>query len=116
MPDESIRPPVTYDNDIAPSLDYINARARVKLDGRCLKQDKATYTHKKIVNIYIVNEIYLWPYKRSFHFTLKNYLLGAVKLAKRLILIRLNILSMVWHLLIHMEVFDCQMVVDLVET
>ena len=32
---------------ITPSLDYLGAKIRVKLNGSCLKQDKITYTHGK---------------------------------------------------------------------
>ena len=41
---------------IIPSLDYVGAKVRVKLNGSWLEQDKITYTHVKIVNIYIVYE------------------------------------------------------------
>ena len=44
-----------------------------------LKQNKFTFIHKTIVNIYIVYEIYLWSLKRGFDFTSANFLLGAVK-------------------------------------
>ena len=42
---------------ITPSLDYLGTKIRVTFSGSCLKQDKITYNHNKIVNIYIVNEI-----------------------------------------------------------
>ena len=42
---------------INPSLGYLGPKIRVTFDGSCLKQDKTTYTHGKIVNIYIVYEI-----------------------------------------------------------
>ena len=71
MSDESIKAPATSDNILAPSLDYIGVRTRVKFDGQCLKQDKVTFTNKKIVNIYIVN---LWPFRRDGDFTLGNAL------------------------------------------
>ena len=52
LSDESIRPPPTFDNSLAPSLNYIIARPRVKSDGQCFKQDKVAFTHKNVVNIY----------------------------------------------------------------
>ena len=42
---------------ITPSLDYLGAKIKVKFSGSCLKQDKATYNHGTIVNIYIVYKI-----------------------------------------------------------
>ena len=54
---------------------------RVQFIGDCLKQSKITYTHKKVVNIYIVYE----SSASSSHFddpTLKNVLFGAVTLTK----------------------------------
>ena len=60
MSDESIKPPSTSDNSLAPSLSYIGTRKRVKFVGSCLKQDKITFTHGRTVNIYIVYEINLW--------------------------------------------------------
>ena len=74
LPDERIKPPTTSDNSLAPLLDYIGARTRVKFF--CLKQDKVTFTHKKIVNIYIVHEINLWLFRRDDDFSLGNTLRG----------------------------------------
>ena len=33
----------------------------IEFDGNCLKQEKLTFTHKEVVNIYIVYEINFWP-------------------------------------------------------
>ena len=41
-------------NKFATSLIYFNARLKVKFNGDFLKQDKVTYSHAPIVNIYIV--------------------------------------------------------------
>ena len=54
---KSFKPPTTSDNSLNPALNYDGTKARVTLTGSCLKQSKITYTHKKIVNIYIVYEI-----------------------------------------------------------
>ena len=56
MSDESINPPATPGNSLAPSLIYISTKTKVKFDEICLKQDKITFTHGKTVNIYIVYE------------------------------------------------------------
>ena len=42
--DESIKPPVTSNNSLAPSLNYIGVKTRVKFDGSCLKQDKIIFS------------------------------------------------------------------------
>ena len=54
---ESIKPPTTSDNSLTPALNYYGTKTRVKFTGSCLKQSKITYTHKKVVNIYIVYEL-----------------------------------------------------------
>ena len=54
---ESITPPSAPNNFLTPSLSYLGPRTRVEFSGSCLKQDKITNTHGKIVNIYIVYEI-----------------------------------------------------------
>ena len=57
LSNESITPPSAPNNFLSPSLNYLGTKIRVKFSGSCLKQDKITYTHGKIVNIYIVYEI-----------------------------------------------------------
>ena len=78
---ESIKPPTTSDNSLTPELNYYGTKTRVKFTGSCLKQPKISYTHGKVVNIYIVYE----PGLSSSHNndpTLKNCLFGAVTLTK----------------------------------
>ena len=53
----SIKLPTTSDNSLTPELDYYGTKARVKLNGRCLKQSKISYTQSTIVHIYIVYEL-----------------------------------------------------------
>ena len=77
MFDERINSITTSNYSITPSLDYLGAKIRVKFNGSCLKQDKITYNHRKIVNIHIVYEIYK-NYNNSSYLTLENCLYGAV--------------------------------------
>ena len=79
MSDDTIEPPNTSDDSLAPALNYIGNKTRVKFDRSCLKQDKITFTHGKIVNIYTVN---LWNYVDISDPALGNSLFGAVKLVK----------------------------------
>ena len=51
FPDEKINSITVSNHMITPSLDYLGAKVRVKFSGRCLKQGKITYNHKKIVSI-----------------------------------------------------------------
>ena len=69
MSDESVTPSAKSDNSVAPSLNQIGLRTKIKFDGQCLKQDKVTFNHKTIMNIYIVCEINLWPFKQGPDFT-----------------------------------------------
>ena len=78
---ETIKPPTTSDNSLTPELNYYGTKTRVKFTGSCLKQSKISYTHGKVVNIYIVYELGA----SSSHVndpTLKNCLFGAVTLTK----------------------------------
>ena len=54
---ESIKPSTTYNNSLTPALSYYGTKTRVKFTGSCLKQPKVSYTHGKVVNIYIVYEL-----------------------------------------------------------
>ena len=51
-----MKPPTTSDNSLTPALNYCGTKTRVKFTGSCLKQQKISYTHGKVVNIYIVYE------------------------------------------------------------
>ena len=82
MSNENITPPSAPNNFITPSLNYLGTNIRVKFSGSCLKQDKITYTHGKIVNIYIVYEINKKDNTIISDPTLENCLSGAVTLTK----------------------------------
>ena len=51
LSDEIIKTP---NNSLAPGLSFFGNKIRVKFVGSCLKQDKLTFTHGTIVNIYLV--------------------------------------------------------------
>ena len=57
MSDKRINSITTSNYSIAPELSHYDTKARVKFSGSCIKQDRATYNHGTIVNIYIVYEI-----------------------------------------------------------
>ena len=49
--------PTTSDNSLNPKVSYYGTKTRLKFRGSCLKQDKITFNHGKIVNIYIAYEL-----------------------------------------------------------
>ena len=61
-------------------MNYHGTKARLQSRGSCLKQDKITFNHGKIVNIYIVYEIDK-IYTKT-HPTLVKCLFGAVSITK----------------------------------
>ena len=79
LSDERINSITASNYMITPSLDYLGAKIKVKVSGSYLKQDKITYTHGKIVNIYIVYEISK-NYYISDYPTLEKCLFGAFSL------------------------------------
>ena len=81
LSNESIMVISASDNSLNPTLSYHNTRITVKFTGCCLKQTKFSYTHRKIVNIYIVYELDASCSNDSDP-TLKLCLFGAVTLAK----------------------------------
>ena len=81
-------------NSLTPTLSYyLASRIRVKFTRSCLKQDKITFNHGKVVNIYIVYELGASSSSDSDP-TLKSCSSGAVTLTKMLILISTVILVM----------------------
>ena len=81
MSDESIKPLSTSREKLNPSLDYVGTTARVKFNGYWLRQEKITFNHGKIVNIYIVYEIE-GSVNISSYPKLENCLFGTVTLKK----------------------------------
>ena len=57
LSDENIKSPTTSDDSISPLIGYLSIKTRLKFNGSCLKQNKITYTHRTIVNIYIAYKI-----------------------------------------------------------
>ena len=57
LSDESFNSNTASSFKTTPELSYYGIKTRVELNGSCLKQDKVTCNHGKIVSIYIVYEI-----------------------------------------------------------
>ena len=97
LSDEMFNSNTASNHTIPPELSFYDTKTKVEFNGSCLKQDKITYNHGTIVNIYTVYEISK-NYNISSYPTLGNYLFGAVRLYM-LILISKNILDMVLNLI-----------------
>ena len=81
LSDERLNSNTASNYKITPELSYYGTKIRVEFNGRYLKQDKVTYNHVKIVNIYIVYEI-SENYSISTYPTLETCLFGDVSLTK----------------------------------
>ena len=57
LSDERLNSNTASNYKITPELSYYGTKIRVDFNGSCLKQDKVTYNHGKIVSKYIVYEI-----------------------------------------------------------
>ena len=79
--DEKLNSNTASNYKITPELNYYGTKIRLEFNGSCLNQDKVTYNHGKIVNIYVVYEISK-NYSISTYPTLENCLFGAVSLTK----------------------------------
>ena len=74
---------VLPNTNFSPLINYVGSKIRIKFTGSCLKQsNKISYTHKKIVHIYIVYEINVHTTGNNYP-TLENCLFGAVTLTKK---------------------------------
>ena len=81
LTNKSIKPSTTSDNCLTPELNYYGTKIKIKFTGSCLKQSDHIFTHKKVVNIYIVYELAASSSHDSDP-TIKNCLFGAVTLTK----------------------------------
>ena len=78
---EDIKSPTASNYGLNPKVSYYGTEIRVQFTRSYLRQPNFTFTHKKIVNIYIVYELRASS-SNSGDPTLKNCLFGAVTLTK----------------------------------
>ena len=81
LSNESLEVVSTSGNTLTPSVNYYGDKLRLKFTGSVLQQKTVTYSHKKVVNLYVVYEITNF-YDIDSYPTLANGLFGAVKLTK----------------------------------
>ena len=74
LSDERINSVKTPNHSSTPNLDYYGSQTRVEFNGSCFKQDKVTFNHGKVENIYIVYET-SESIKISDYQTLENFYL-----------------------------------------
>ena len=80
LSDESMKPPAKSDYKLKPKVNYYGTKTRLEFRGSCLKQDKSTFNHVKIVSIYKfyeIDQIYT-----KTHLTLVNCLFGRLSITK----------------------------------
>ena len=82
LPNERINSIKTSNYGVISFLSYYGTKTRVEFNGSSWKQDKITYTHGKIVNLYIAYESVPGYSGDNNYPTLQNALFGAVKLTK----------------------------------
>ena len=58
LSDEILNSVTASNYSVTQFLDYYGTKTRVKFDGSCLNQDKVTFKHGKVVNIYTVYEVF----------------------------------------------------------
>ena len=66
LSDERINSITASNHSITPELSFCGTKTRVEFNESCLKQDKASYNHGKIVNIYVF-------YRKSKNDSISNY-------------------------------------------
>ena len=81
LSDERLDSITASNHKITPELSFYGTKTKLEFNGSSLKQDKVTYNHGKIVNIYIVYEI-SQNYSINNYPTLENCLFEAVSLIK----------------------------------
>ena len=77
---EIIKAPVTSNYKLNPKISYYGTKARLEFRRSCFKQDKSTFNHGKILNIYMVDK--LDKLYNKTHPNLVNCLFGAVNIIK----------------------------------
>ena len=85
LSNESIKPPTTSDNSLTPILNYYGTKIKVSFDRTCLRHDKVTFNHRKMVNIYIAYKIIRYANingNRNSNLTVQHAFFGAVSLTK----------------------------------
>lgn len=77
------KPLATSGNCFAPKLTFIPyAKIAIEFKQNFLKQDKAIFAHRNVVNLFIAYELDTWPRDLNTNFTLSDFSLGSAKFTK----------------------------------
>ena len=79
---ENIMLPYTSNKNLSPRLVWYNSKIKLKFKGSCLKQDFASFTLYKVVNLFIVYELDKWSQDLNAKFSLKDCFFGNIKITK----------------------------------
>ena len=81
--EQNIITPATSGNSFTPKLTCVhNFKTIVKFAGNCFEKGKVSFTHRNVVNGFIVYELDIWLHDLNTDLALKDCLFGAVKLTK----------------------------------
>ena len=81
LSNESLEVVSTSSNTLNPLINYHGDKVRLRFTGSILQHKIVTYSHKKVVTLYVVYEITNF-HNISNYPTLTNALFGAIKLTK----------------------------------
>ena len=81
LSDERINSIKTPNYTITPNINYYGTKTRVEFNGSCLKQDKVTFDHRKVLKTYIIYEL-AGSSSNDNDSTVRSSLFGAVRLTK----------------------------------
>ena len=82
LPNNISKSPKTLNYILSPEINCTNDKIQVRVIDNCLKQEKTTCNHGKILNLYIVSKLELCQFSQANDFAITNCLFGAVKLNK----------------------------------
>ena len=77
--------PSARDKILDATLNYFGAEKRVKFDRRYLKQEKLTFTHKEVVNIYNAYQINVCSYSVGERLCISKFSAWSCKLTKSVV-------------------------------
>ena len=107
LSDESIKPPSTSDNSLFLLIDCLGNKVKIKFNGSCLKQPKLSnqYSHKTIVNIYMVLLVLLLmiQYKKTLCLARLNWLKSQILISTS---IRVMALDLIENQVLHFQSVD----------
>ena len=75
LSNESLKVVSTPNNTLTPPVNYYGDKVRLRFTGSVLQQKTVTYSHKKVVNIYVVYEIHDFQNRNAILFNIEMHYL-----------------------------------------